>query len=409
MKTFKNCFKMTDWKEVRLGDLILDIAAGPFGSNLPKSCFTSSGFPIIDGANLKEFKVTDNITKFVSEEKARSLHRAIAKRGDVVVTISGTVGQISYIPQTSVFTEYLVSQRQFRCTFDTSQVNVPYLVYYFHSYEGSNKILQFANQVGVPALSQPLKNFKNIHLKLPPIAEQRKIVAILSALDDKIEMNRRINARLEELAQTIFKSWFIDFAPFGGQMPEDWKMGTLSDIIIVKYGKDHKKLQDGNVPVYGSGGIMRFVDKSLYSKESVLIPRKGTLNNIIYVDEPFWSVDTMFYSEMKYENIAKYIFFVLSRLNFKSMNSGSAIPSMTTNILNALPIVIPNSSVLERFEKNISPIFSKIKSLSKESARLAEMRDALLPRLMSGEYSEIFENSEYFEGSENSEGYEGFV
>lgn len=400
---------MTDWKEVRLGDLILDIAAGPFGSNLPKSCFTSSGFPIIDGANLKEFKVTDNITKFVSEEKARSLHRAIAKRGDVVVTISGTVGQISYIPQTSVFTEYLVSQRQFRCTFDTSQVNVPYLVYYFHSYEGSNKILQFANQVGVPALSQPLKNFKNIHLKLPPIAEQRKIVAILSALDDKIEMNRRINARLEELAQTIFKSWFIDFAPFGGQMPEDWKMGTLSDIIIVKYGKDHKKLQDGNVPVYGSGGIMRFVDKSLYSKESVLIPRKGTLNNIIYVDEPFWSVDTMFYSEMKYENIAKYIFFVLSRLNFKSMNSGSAIPSMTTNILNALPIVIPNSSVLERFEKNISPIFSKIKSLSKESARLAEMRDALLPRLMSGEYSEIFENSEYFEGSENSEGYEGFV
>lgn len=352
---------MTDWKEVRLGDLILDIAAGPFGSNLPKSCFTSSGFPIIDGANLKEFKVTDNITKFVSEEKARSLHRAIAKRGDVVVTISGTVGQISYIPQTSVFTEYLVSQRQFRCTFDTSQVNVPYLVYYFHSYEGSNKILQFANQVGVPALSQPLKNFKNIHLKLPPIAEQRKIVAILSALDDKIEMNRRINARLEELAQTIFKSWFIDFAPFGGTMPEDWKMGTLSDIIIVKYGKDHKKLQDGNVPVYGSGGIMRFVDKSLYSKESVLIPRKGTLNNIIYVDEPFWSVDTMFYSEMKYENIAKYIFFVLSRLNFKSMNSGSAIPSMTTNILNALPIVIPNSSVLERFEKNISPIFSKIK------------------------------------------------
>lgn len=231
----------------------------------------------------------------------------------------------------------------------------------------------------------------------------------MSALDEKIETNRRINARLEELAQAIFKSWFIDFAPFGGTMPEDWKMGTLSDIIIVKYGKDHKKLQDGNVPVYGSGGIMRFVDKSLYSKESVLIPRKGTLNNIIYVDEPFWSVDTMFYSEMKYENIAKYIFFVLSRLNFKSMNSGSAIPSMTTNILNALPIVIPNSSVLERFEKNISPIFSKIKSLSKESARLAEMRDALLPRLMSGEYSEIFENSEYFEGSENSEGYEGFV
>ena len=92
---------MTEWKEYKLGDLIKDIAAGPFGSNLKVECFVESGFPIIDGANLKGFKVTDNITKFVTEEKARSLHRSIAKRNDVIVTISGNVGQIAYIPNDS--------------------------------------------------------------------------------------------------------------------------------------------------------------------------------------------------------------------------------------------------------------------------------------------------------------------
>ena len=151
----------------KLGDYILDIAAGPFGSNLKVDCFVPCGFPIIDGANLRGYKVTDNVTKFVTEQKARSLHRSIAKRGDVIVTISGNVGQISYIPQNSKYKEYLVSQRQFRVTFDTSKVYVPYLIYYFHTNEGQHKILSFANQTGVPALAQPLKNFKNVRLRQP--------------------------------------------------------------------------------------------------------------------------------------------------------------------------------------------------------------------------------------------------
>ncbi len=190
---------MEDWetyKEVKLGDYILDIAAGPFGSNLKVECFVSDGFPIIDGANLKGFKVTDNVTKFVTEEKARSLHRSIAKRNDVVVTISGNVGQISYIPNDSRYSEYLVSQRQFRVTFDESKVYVPYLVYYFHTKEGQHKILSFANQTGVPALAQPLKNFRNIDISLPDIKTQKDIASILESLDNKIALNNRINHNL---------------------------------------------------------------------------------------------------------------------------------------------------------------------------------------------------------------------
>lgn len=185
-----------DYKEIELSSVIQDIAAGPFGSNLKVECFVEKGFPIIDGANLKGFQVTDNITKFVTYEKAQSLHRAIARRGEVVVTISGTLGQIAYIPEDSHYLEYLVSQRQFRVKFDTTKVCVPYIVYYFHTYEGQNKILEFANQVGVPALSQPLKNFRQIKIKLPPLSEQQKIATVVNVLNSKIANNNAINDNL---------------------------------------------------------------------------------------------------------------------------------------------------------------------------------------------------------------------
>jgi len=181
---------------VELGETIIDIAAGPFGSNLKVSCFVDDGFPIVDGANLKGYKVTDNITKFVTEEKARSLHRSIAHRGDVVVTISGTVGQIAYIPYDSKYEEYLCSQRQFRVTFDNSKVYVPYLVFYFHTYEGSHKILAFVNQTGVPALSQPLKNFRQIKLELPSLENQKRIASVIEAINDKIANNEKQNDNL---------------------------------------------------------------------------------------------------------------------------------------------------------------------------------------------------------------------
>ena len=189
--------------DIKLGDYILDIAAGPFGSNLKVDCFVNDGFPIIDGANLRGFKVTDNITKYVSEVKARSLHRSIARRNDVIVTISGNVGQISYIPSNSKYEEYLVSQRQFRVTFDTTKVYVPYLIYYFHTKVGQHKILSFANQTGVPALAQPLKNFRNIDIRFPELRVQKRIASILDSLDSKIELNNRINHNLARVASVI--------------------------------------------------------------------------------------------------------------------------------------------------------------------------------------------------------------
>lgn len=221
---------------------------------------------------------------------------------------------------------------------------------------------------------------KNIVVSVPTDKKvQERIASVLGTIDDKIEENERINNNLEQQAQAIYSCMFIE------HRQESWITGQLSDLISVKYGKDHKKLADGNYPVYGSGGIMRYVEKPLYTGESVLIPRKGTLNNVMYVNEAFWSVDTMFYTEMLRPNIAKFVYHFVKSKNLASLNAGSAVPSMTTNILNAMQLYIPDEKTLEKFENIVSPMYSAMQENTKESKILANTRDTLLPKLMSGE------------------------
>ena len=220
---------------------------------------------------------------------------------------------------------------------------------------------------------------KNLEIDVPPLVEQEKIGSFLKAFDDKIALNDRINKNLEQQAQAIYSRMFIE------HRQESWSTGQLSDLISVKYGKDHKKLDDGNYPVYGSGGIMRYVEKPLYTGESVLIPRKGTLNNVMYVNEAFWSVDTMFYTEILHPNIAKFVYHFVKSKDLASLNAGSAVPSMTTNILNAMQLYIPDEKTLEKFENIVSPMYNAMQENTKESKILANTRDTLLPKLMSGE------------------------
>ena len=130
---------------------------------------------------------------------------------------------------------------------------------------------------------------------------------------------------------------------------------------------------------------MRYVERPIYEKESVLIPRKGTLNNVMYVNEPFWSVDTMFFTEMKLPDVAKFVFHFVKSKDLASLNAGSAVPSMTTDILNAMELCIPDAETLKCFESIVSPMYRAMQHNSEESKKLSATRDSLLPRLMSGE------------------------
>ncbi len=240
-----------------------------------------------------------------------------------------------------------------------------------------------------------------------PLHEQKQIGEIFSALDKKIELNKRINQNLEAMAKQLYDYWFVQFdfpdengRPYkssGGKMvwneklkreiPDGWNNCTLEYFLTIKNGRDHKHLAEGLYPVYGSGGEMRRVNENLYRGESVLMPRKGTLNNIMYVDEAFWTVDTMFYSEMKIPHCAKYIFFAIKDIDFTRWDSGTGVPSMTASTLYNLLMIKPIKDLLKKFDMTITPIFYKMKQIRVESEELAKQRDDILPLLMNGQVS----------------------
>ena len=216
-----------------------------------------------------------------------------------------------------------------------------------------------------------------VELPVPAIEEQRNIVKAYKAITDRIALKKQINDNLEATAYAIYKETFITSGS------DKWDKGTLSDLLTVKYGKDHKHLLDGSIPLYGSGGIMRYVEKSLYSKVSVLIPRKGTLSNVMYVDEPFWSVDTMFYTEIHKPFAAKFIYYFVKSKDLAGMDTGSAVPSMSSEIIHSMQLDIPDDETLITFDNRLTPLYKQMKMNNQECAKLQKLQEVLLATISS--------------------------
>ena len=389
------------FNEIELSSVITDIAAGPFGSNLKVSCFVPYGFPIIDGANLKGFKVTDNLTKFVTEEKARSLSRSIARRGDVIITISGTLGQIAYIPDDSMFEEYLCSQRQFRVSFDSSRVYVPYLVFYFHTNEGQGKILSFANQTGVPALSQPLKNFRKIRIQLPSYNEQRRIASVIEAINDKIECNQKVNDNLYAQAKAIFEQQFIDLET----IPDGWKKGNLLDIAnylnglaMQKYRPNEdevglpvlkiKELRQGSCDNSSELCSPNIKPEYIIHDGDVIFSWSGSLLVDIWcggtcgLNQHLFKVTSNTYDKWFY-----YLWTAhhLERFIAIAADKATTMGHIKRGELAKAEVLIPSDEDYKSINSLMNPIFNLIVAKQIEARKLAELRDELLPKLMSGE------------------------
>ena len=378
---------MEEWKTYKIGNLCsISSSKRIFAKE-----YQSSGIPFFRGKEIIEKQKGESVSTelYISKSRYDEIKNkfGVPKEGDMLLTSVGTLG-IPYIVKNETF--YFKDGNLTWFT-DFKEINSKFLYYWFLSPIAKNAIN--AKAIGSTQKALTIDALSKFEIDIPNIDTQNRIVSILSSLDSKIELNRRINDNLEQQAQALFKAWFVDFEPFKGEkfvesqlgmIPKGWKVGTLSDLLDIRYGKDHKKLNDGNIPVYGSGGVMRLADGILYNGESVLIPRKGTLNNVLYVNCPFWTVDTMFYSIEKVPNVAKYCHLLLSKLDLASMNSGSAVPSMTTDILNKIQVIVANQDVFSSFNECISSLYLKAKINLDENKRLSETRDLLLPKLMSG-------------------------
>lgn len=158
----------------------------------------------------------------------------------------------------------------------------------------------------------------------------------------------------------------------------EWKEEILGNILEVKYGKDHKKLSEGNIPCYGSGGLMRYVNEQLYDKESILIPRKGSLNNILFQDKPFWTVDTMFWSKIDENKVfPKFIFYQLSLIDYTILNVGSAVPSLTVPVINEIEINLPPLSEQKAIAEVLSSLDDKTDLLHRQNKTLEAIAETL--------------------------------
>ena len=354
----------------------IEIKTGPFGTQLKAAEYVESGTPVLNVKNLGYSTVVTTKVDYVGEKTLERLSMHILKEGDIVFGRKGAVDRHAYIGANEA--GWMQGSDCIRLRVKTNKINPRYLSYYFLTPKHKAFMISMCSHgTTMASLNQGI--LSKIEIDLPERCIQDRIVSIIAVLDKKRKTNEKLNKNLEQQAQAIYSRMFIE------HRQESWSTGQLSDLISVKYGKDHKKLADGNYPVYGSGGIMRYVEKPLYTGESVLIPRKGTLNNVMYVNEAFWSVDTMFYTEMLRPNIAKFVYHFVKSKDLVSLNAGSAVPSMTTNILNAMQLYIPDEKTLEKFENIVSPMYSAMQENTKESKILANTRDALLPKLMPGE------------------------
>lgn len=238
---------------------------------------------------------------------------------------------------------------------------------------------------------------ENLILSLPPLDVQKKIAGVLGALDDKIELNNKINQNLEAQAQALFKSWFIDFEPFGGKMPNDWKIGKVDDIVDlydsqrIPLSNNQRSKMKKIYPYYGATSVMDFVEEYIFDGKYLLLGEDGTVIDnkgfpiLQYVWGKFWVNNHAHIMTGKNGFTVESLYLFFKQTNVKEIVTGAVQPKINQSNLKALKVRIPTHIVMNEFNQITAPLFSLFRRNTEENFRLAELRDTLLPKLMNGE------------------------
>ena len=412
----------SEWKQVTIGEIADKIAMGPFGSNIKVETFVDSGVPIISGNHLRGTYLTEDSFNYITEEHANRLKNSLVYAGDIIFTHAGNVGQVAMIPYNCLHTKYIISQRQFFLRCNKNKACPEFVTYFFHSRTGQFKLLSNVNSTGVPSIAQPSTHLKSIEILLPSLPEQRAIAATLSCLDDKIELNNKMSANLEAQAQAIFKSWFVDFKPFQdgvfvdselGPIPKGWRVETLGELGEIVGGATPSKEKAEYFTSSGNGiawitpkdlsiskykffkhGELDITELGYKSSSTKLMPR-GTIlfssrapigymaiaKNEVCTNQGFKSIiphkeigSGFVYNTLKYR-----------LAEIQNMGSGSTFKEVSGSVMRNIKALIPDKKATMKFQSVCDVFFKQQEILESQSRALASIRDALLPKLMSGE------------------------
>ena len=355
---------MAEWKEYELNQICSRLSSG---KGLPAKKISDSGkYPVYGGNGLRGYTETANF------------------EGDcaIIGRQGAYCGNVRYFSGTAYMTEHAV------VTCANENNNTRYLSYLL----STMNLGRLSGQSAQPGLS--VKTLGKQVVKVPPLTIQNKIVSILAALDTKIEDNEKINKNLEQQAQVIFKSWFIDLEPFSNRKPSNWSVSTLGNVSIMGAGGDKPqnvsqiKTDLYKYPIYSNGlsneGLYGFTDKPKISEESVTVSARGTIGFVCLRHSPYVPIVRLVTLTPKTEIIsAKYLYLWLKQLHITG--TGTTQQQLTVPDFQKTEILIPSQEIVTLFTATVNPIFEKIWANQNENEKLSSLRDTLLPRLMSGE------------------------
>ena len=437
---------MTKWARIQLGEIASpedgSIAIGPFGSAMKADTYTEIGVPIIRGTNISSTRAWKGDWVFIPESFADAMPRCVVKPNDIVFPHRGSIGEVAIVPPER--DRYFLSSSLMKVRIDHSKADPLFVYYYFRSDAGRAQILRFASQVGTPGIGQPLSSLRQFILPLPPLEDQTAIASVLATLDDKIELNRRMNETLEAMARAIFKDWFVDFGPTRAKMegravylapdiwslfpnsldadgkPETWSRACLGDlaeqIAMGPFGSNIKveTFVESGVPIISgahlrgmrlSDGNYNFVSiehadrlsRSNVARGDVIFTHAGNIGQVAIIPdtsqyERYVVSQRQFYMRCNRDLISPmYVvhFFHTAEGQHALLANASqvGVPSIArpATYLKSIEISCPPKALLSEFEAVVGNLHRKAASNLTENNTLAATRDLLLPKLMSGE------------------------
>lgn len=391
---------MSNWITVRLEEISANEKSSiskPYGSAYTKDDYVADGVPLVRGVNLGTGRFCDDGFVFITPEKADSLPGANLAPGDLVITHRGTIGQVSMIPRSPRHDRYVLSTSQVKARLDPSKAIPEFYYYWLISPSGQREILQHVSTVGVPGLVQPVATVKSFKVPCPPLAEQRGVVALLGALDDKIAINERIAATVDELSSAMFEHLMASTAGVSEVL-----IGDVADVnkLTVKPSKEGA-LRYVDISSVGVGSY-EWPELTQWSEAPGRARRKAATGDTIWstvrpnrrshalvLDEDDSLVFSTGLAVLSPRNVGSAFLYEATRTaNFQayleSVAEGSAYPAVRADRFKAAPLRLPPAENMRRFEDAAMAVRLRAHQANLESRTLATLRNTLLPQLMSG-------------------------
>jgi type I restriction enzyme, S subunit len=406
-----------EWHTATVSELqsqkVLLVEDGNHGEYRPRADeFVDEGVAFIRAADMDDGRILFESASKINERARQRITKGIGAPGDVLISHKGTVGKIALAPIDAP--PFVCSpQTTFWRALDLSRLDRGYLYAFLRSVGFHNQLATRAGETDMaPYVS--LTSQRDLSVTLPPIETQRAIAKVLNPLDNKIELNWRMNETLEAMTRALFKSWFVDFDPVRvkvedrdpglskkvadlfpeflttsqiGGVPEGWRLCRWGDLVSLEYGKSLSNYTGNNnaFPVFGTNGKIGTYSHALCNHPGIVVGRKGAYRGIHFSNTPFFVIDTAFYVKPKEPMELRWAYYELLRHDINGMDSGSAIPSTSREDFYSLPVLAPPLHVQQAFVEILSPCWARQEKNAEESRTLADMRDALLPKLISGE------------------------